>query len=249
MRTLALAVLLLAPVVARAQEVAAAEAAASEGGEAAAPPAPAAAPSATPPAQGAVGAAEASAAMYLPPPSAAGHVPPPPSVGAPGTAAPGLGTPGLYVGPTAAEHAAAERPRRVTDWALVGSGIGLFAGGWLLTWLATSVWYGETTSCSSTGSWSYSCTHSGGPGVLGLIFSFVPVVGPWIMLGDPYLDTAGEILPPILFGLVQDLGLIFLIVGLATRYDAPPEPMAAGDWRLGGSAGPTSAFGTLDVAF
>ena len=132
----------------------------------------------------------------------------------------------------------------------MGSGIGLFAGGWLLTWLATSVWYGETTSCSGS-SWtgSYSCTHLGGPGGWGLGLPFVPVVGPWIMLGAPYLDTAGEILPPILFGLVQDLGLIFLIVGLATRHEAPPEPMAAGDWRLGGSAGPTSAFGTLDVAF
>jgi len=255
MRTFVLALCLLLPLAARAQEAAppaaATEPAATEPAatEPAATEPAAAAPSAAPAAQGSTAGSAPSGAVYVPPPSAAGFVPPPPSAGAPGSAPPGTAAAGLYLGPTAAEVEAAERPQRVTDWAMVGSGIGLFAGGWLLTWLATSVWYGETTSCTSSGWSGFSCTHVGGPGGTGLIFSFIPVVGPWLMLADPYLDSTGEIVPPVLFGLVQDLGLILLIVGLATRHDAPPAPMAAGDWRLGASASPTSAFGTLDVAF
>jgi len=251
MRALTLALLLLAPLAARAQDPAPSAATAEDAPDASVADAAvgtdgaAAAPSTAPATQGTVAGPAPSAGIYVPTAGATGYVPPPP-----GAASPGAASPGLYLGPTVTEGASSRRPRRITDWALVGSGIGLFAGGWLLTWIATSVWYGETTSCSG-GLWSgpYSCTHVGGPGGWGLGFSFVPVLGPWIMLGDPYLDTAGEVLPPILFGLVQDLGLIFLIVGLATRHEAPPEPMAAGDWRLGGSAGPTSAFGTLDVAF
>jgi hypothetical protein len=152
---------------------------------------------------------------------------------------------GTYVG-TAPPHT-----EQRTNWAVLGAGIGMFAGGWVITWLSTILWYSFTTDCTSSGWWSYSCTHVGGPGGEGLAWSFVPVVGPWFMLSDPYLDTAGEVVFPILAGLVQDAGLVMFILGLVLKEDVlvGEEPMAAGDWRLNASASPGSFFGGLDVAF
>ena len=90
-------------------------------------------------------------------------------------------------------------------------GIALFAGGWLLTWIATSVWYGETTECVSTGWFGYSCTHYG-PDDAALAFSFIPLAGPWLMLASDSLQGA-DLIPPVLFGLTQLTGLVLLIVG------------------------------------
>lgn len=139
-----------------------------------------------------------------------------------------------------------------TNWAILGSGIGLFAGGWVLTWLTTIFWYSFTTDCTSSGWWSYSCTHVGGPGGTGLAWSFLPVVGPWLMLTDQYLDSPGEMVFPVLAGLVQDVGLILFILGLVLKEDVWVEEAparAAGDWRLNASAGPGSAIGTFDLVF
>lgn len=190
-------------------------------------------------------------------------VPPPPAVAAP---APSTGvyvapssspyvapSSGVYVAPTGGVYApeAVPRTRRVIDWGLVGSGIGLFAGGWLATWITTAVWYDRTTHCTSTGWWSYSCTHEGGPGGEGLAWSFLPVLGPWLMLTDPYLDTPGEIAFPIIAGLVQDVGLVLMIVGLATMHDemVMEEVRRAGDVRFSANASPSSAYAGLDVVF
>ena len=111
------------------------------------------------------------------------------------------------------------RPRTQRHWELIGPGIGLFVGGWLVTFLATSVWYGETTTCSSTGWFGYTCTHYG-PQDLALAMSFVPLVGPWLMLGDDGLRGADFIIP-VLFGLLQTTGLVLIIVGVSL----PGEPV------------------------
>lgn len=190
-----------------------------------------------------------------PPPSTApaGTVPPPPASGVAYIPPGSTPSSGAYAPPGSVAYVPAEIPRerRVIDWSIVGTGIGLFAGGWLATWISTVVWYDRTTHCTSTGWFSYSCTHDGGPGGDGLAWSFLPVIGPWLMLTDPYLDTPGEIAFPIIAGIVQDVGLIMLIVGLVTQTTETVmvEARRSGDWRIGGGATPGSAYGTFDLTF
>lgn len=146
---------------------------------------------------------------------------PPPSVPATsaawtpaGSAAPGM----AYGGPPPEV-----RPRHRRHWELMGPGIGLFVGGWILTFVATSIWYGETTSCSSTGWFGYTCVHYG-PTDLALGTSYIPLVGPWLMLGDDGLRGV-DFLVPVLFGLIQTTGLVLIIVGASLPgEEVEPEP-------------------------
>ena len=206
----------------------------------------------------------ADAAVPPPPPAADTVVVPPPATSGGAVYAP-AGASGsvyvtpppsnaVYVPPGAPAFVPAEVPRerRVIDWPILGSGIGLLAGGWVLTIASTIGWYSATTNCTGS-SWSgtYTCTHDGGPGGTGLLFSFIPVVGPWLMLTDEYLDTAGEMVFPVIAGLVQDVGLILLIVGLATMHNETvmEAPRAAGDVRVNGGASPGGGWASLDVVF
>lgn len=194
-------------------------------------------------------------------------VPPPPTYGAPAATPDPSTAPPIYVPPAAPPPASAvyvppaapvytppavPRERRVIDWGLVGGGIGLLAGGWLATFVSTIVWYSATTSCATSAfGFPTDCTHIGGPGGSGLLFSFIPVVGPWLMLTDSYLDTPGEMVFPVIAGLAQDAGLILLIVGLATMHTETVmvEARRAGDVRVSGGAAPSGLFGSLDVVF
>lgn len=147
------------------------------------------------------------------------------------------------------------RIRRFPNIAMVGAGAGMWAGGWLVTWIATSIWYSQTTSCTSAGGWdwSYSCTHVGGPGGDGLGWSLLPVFGPWLMLTDRYLDTPGEVVFPVISGIVQGVGLIVFILGFILQDEivVGSEPVArrAGDWQLGLDASSTGFSGSLDLTF
>lgn len=135
---------------------------------------------------------------------------------------PGSSPPVVYTPDGSAEPRRRGGGRR---WELLGPGIALFAGGWLLTWIATSVWYGETTSCTSTGWFGYSCVHYG-PDDAALAFSFIPLVGPWLMLASDSIHDAA-IIPPVLFGLTQLTGLVLLILGVALPGDDEPvDPYA-----------------------
>lgn len=115
------------------------------------------------------------------------------------------------------------RPQPTTraNWPLIAGGAIVWAASWIITAVGTSVWYGETTSCSSTGWFGYTCTHYG-PDDYALGVSFVPLIGGWLMLGSDALDGADYIVP-IFAGLSQTAGFVLFIVGLATPQDVEPR--------------------------
>lgn len=162
-----------------------------------------------------------------PPPVAEAEVvaPPPPSAQLP-PAQPLYYAPPPMQPPQPVQTEPVTRTRR--DWAVIGSGIGMFAGGWLLTWIGTVIWYDQTTECTSTGWFGYTCTHYG-PDDETLGFSFIPLVGPWLMLGGSWMSGADYVFP-VIAGAVQTAGLVMLIVGLATPEQVVVErPVGTGD--------------------
>ncbi len=114
--------------------------------------------------------------------------------------------------------------RERVNWAAIGAGAAVFAGGWLLTWIATVIWYDQTTSCTSTGWFGYTCTHYG-PDDTALAWSFAPLIGPWLMLTSASLQGP-DLAFPILAGLVQLAGLTTLIVGVLVREPVEVRPRA-----------------------
>lgn len=152
--------------------------------------------------------------------------PPPPAttLAAPGTA---WGPPAPLL-PSAPFPAPMPPPEPVVqervNWAAIGAGAAAFAGGWLLTWIATVIWYDQTTTCTSTGWFGYTCTHYG-PDDAALGWSFAPLIGPWLMLTSPSLQGA-DLAFPILAGLVQLAGLTTLIVGVLWRERVEVRPRA-----------------------
>lgn len=109
------------------------------------------------------------------------------------------------------------RVRTTRDWTTGIAGLGMLVVGYLGTAIATSAWYSQETHCSGLepGWFGLGCAHDTFGGTM-LGFSFVPLVGPWLMFLDDELGGAAYAWP-ILTGLVQDLGFVLTIVGLANE--------------------------------
>jgi len=151
----------------------------------------------------------------------------------------------LLPAPEAPPPAAASE---ATNWGLLGPGIALLAGGWAVSGVATSLWYSTTTSCVSTGILTNHCTHDGGPSGWGLLWSFLPVLGPWLVMTDPHIDSHEERIFPVIMGLAQLTGLVLVIVGAATPETRGPSASADDSWpRV--SIAPTQggAMGTVEI--
>ncbi len=114
------------------------------------------------------------------------------------------------------------RVRTGHDVALLSSGVAMFVGGFLGTAVGTSYWYSQDNACTNLGWFQWRCTHHE-LGDTSLAFAFVPIVGPWIMLSDPYLSGASY-LWPIVAGLVQDLGFVLMLVGLVDTHEVVVPP-------------------------
>jgi hypothetical protein len=105
-----------------------------------------------------------------------------------------------------------------TGWGFAGSGIGLMAGGWLIEIL--------TTAFSSLDSdFAHRDTYMG--------WGFVPLVGPWVQMTDVPSGTLSSYYVWLGFeGLLQDVGLVLFIVGLAGEDYEEYRAIAAGDVRV-----------------
>lgn len=78
--------------------------------------------------------------------------------------------------------------------------------------------------------------------------SWIPVVGPWIMLGDSRGFDDTQLALTITSALVQTLACAALIVGLVLENDAPRDPTVARVWiapTLGSGTAGIGAFGTF----
>lgn len=103
-----------------------------------------------------------------------------------------------------------------TKLATVGAGVGMFALGWVATFVGTMIWYFDTTDCMGAGigllsdpDGPYRCSHRG-PNDDALGASFIPLVGPWVMLNTPNVDPGF----PIAMGIVQAAGALTLAIGV-----------------------------------
>lgn len=78
--------------------------------------------------------------------------------------------------------------------------------------------------------------------------SWIPVVGPWIMVGDSRGFDTTQMALTITSGIVQTLACAAFIAGLVLESDAPREATAARIWfapTLGSGTAGVGAFGTF----
>jgi hypothetical protein len=86
----------------------------------------------------------------------------------------------------------------------------------------------------------------------GITYSYIPLVGPWLMLTEPLNGYDGF---AVAMGLVQAAGALMLVLGLTLRETVERREWVIGD--LGGGrrialdagAGPEGGFGTLTLVF
>jgi hypothetical protein len=117
----------------------------------------------------------------------------------------------------------APRIRTGHDVPLLSAGVVMFVGGFLGTAVGTSYWYSQDNACTYLGWFHWgSCRHHQ-LGDNSLAFAFVPIVGPWMMLSDPYLSGASY-LWPVVAGLVQDVGFVLMLIGLVDTHEIEVRP-------------------------
>jgi len=111
---------------------------------------------------------------------------------------------------------------------LLGGGIGMLAGGWVLTWISgLVVGIGGAVGCglstSSCGGWSSS-------GVNGFFdWGWVPLLGPWVQMGYLWNNADGGIYAWLGFeGLLQAGGLVMIIFGALGSDVTEYQPVAPG---------------------
>lgn len=119
--------------------------------------------------------------------------------------------PAATVPPAALEQPVSRRGSVVGRVLPPSLGAGLLGIGWLTTWVGTIAWYADTTHCSSGGFLGIgrTCSHDG-PNDDALGASFIPIVGPWIMLNTPDVDP----LFPAIMGITQAAGVLTLAIGI-----------------------------------
>lgn len=142
----------------------------------------------------------------------------------------------LVLAPPVAETAAPPRARTPVGArvATLGAGVGLLAGGWVVTFVGTIAWYFDTTDCRGAGisllgpdpDGPYHCDHRG-PNDDALGASFLPLVGPWVMLNTPNVDPAF----PVTMGVLQAAGFLTLVIGVPLAWSDPQGRGVALDVR------------------
>ncbi len=116
-----------------------------------------------------------------------------------------------------------ETTRHHISGGLLGGGIGLLAGGWLLTWVTgTIVVVGGAVGCGLGGGCSWT---SDGSASAFFNWSWVPVLGPWVEMGYlwPNADV-GMFAWLAVEGLIQAGGLVMLIFGAIGEDSVVLEP-------------------------
>lgn len=104
------------------------------------------------------------------------------------------------------------------SWGFAGAGIAMVAAGWLIEILTTAF-------SSLDGRFASRDTYIG--------FGYVPLIGPWVQMTDLPPATSSPMYVWLGFeGLVQDLGLVFLIVGLVGEDYEEYRPLAAREVRV-----------------
>jgi hypothetical protein len=120
-------------------------------------------------------------------------------------------------------------------WGLTGAGIGLLAGGYLLEILSTAF-------SSLDSSFGRRDTYVG--------WGYVPLVGPWVQMGDLPPSTSSPMYVLLTFeGLLQAAGLVMVIVGAVGEDYEEYRPIAAGDFRVSPVLSQTMQGLTIEGAF
>jgi hypothetical protein len=120
-------------------------------------------------------------------------------------------------------------------WGLAGAGIGLLAGGYVLEILTTAF-------SSLDSSFGRRDTYVG--------WGYVPLIGPWVQMGDLPPSTSSPMYVLLTFeGLLQAAGLVMVIVGAVGEDYEEYRPIAAGDFRVTPVLSTTMQGLTLEGAF
>lgn len=82
-----------------------------------------------------------------------------------------------------------------------------------------------------------------GAGSDGVNAAFIPVAGPWLVLAAQNTDTAYYVVT----GIVQDVSLLCLVLGLVIRVPEPRARIALGSSTLELAASPSATGGTLSA--
>ena len=125
---------------------------------------------------------------------------------------------------TPVELPEAARPRRQVGarprWELIAPGIVSLVGGYI-GWIGTAIsWNLANTHCSrASGTYSFfpTCTRTRGTSGDDILFSLIPLAGPWISAGTSDSLRGFDYLVPALVGLLQATGVVLIAVGVATR--------------------------------
>lgn len=105
-----------------------------------------------------------------------------------------------------------EVPRHHISGGLLGGGIGLLAGGWLISWISgTVVVVGGAVGCGIGGGCAWT---AGGASSAFFNWSWVPIIGPFVQMGYTWENADAGIYAWLAFeGLLQAGGLVMLIFG------------------------------------
>ncbi|HEY8432352.1 MAG TPA: hypothetical protein VIL20_28460 [Sandaracinaceae bacterium] len=146
----------------------------------------------------------------------------------------------------APQPAAPPQPRYVERWesipGLLASGAIILPVSYVLTWTMTTATLPD--ACSETFTGSVVCRD-----IDYWILSWVPLVGPWFMLGqngdgiDERALNEGEVAGALLSGLAQVTGLTLIILGAVIRRKVRVATYALGD----GERAPQLSFGASPV--
>lgn len=162
---------------------------------------------------------EATITVSPPPP---GQVPSQPSYGVPQSPPPGYGQPYVqpqtYYAPVLQPASPQYVERSESIKPLWITGVILLPTTWVLTWItASATTYCEAGPCRDIDYW---------------LWSWVPLVGPWFMIGhgdDERALNAGEIAGAVFSGVAQTAGLMMIILGLALRQTVRVQTFALDD--------------------
>jgi hypothetical protein len=86
----------------------------------------------------------------------------------------------------------------------------------------------------------------------GIAYSYIPLVGPWLMLTEPLNGYDGF---AVVMGIAQAAGALMLVLGLTLRETVERQVWVTADLGSGrtlaldAGAGPEGAFGTLTLSF
>lgn len=118
---------------------------------------------------------------------------------------------------------------------LLGGGIGLFVGGWVVTGFSGLVVgvFGATGCAISSSISSGSCVWTSDSASNFLTFSWIPLIGPWVSMGYMWPGAdAGMYAWIAIEGLIQAGGLTMLIFGALGEDYVDYQPIAGVDFHV-----------------